>query len=327
MGARAKHTQSSLFELPEQELGAAKVDIEQRELGTRLPESVRLGTMSWSFPGWRGLVYGPDAPVKRLANEGLTAYAQHPLLGAVEIDRSYYEPLSVDVLRRFAAQVPEGFRFLVKAHEDCTVRRFPSHPRYGKKRGENNPRYFDASYAAEAVVGPVVEGLGAKLGALVFQCPPEEVDSPRAFAQRLCTFLKGLPAGVPYAVELRNRKLLTPGYTAALAETGAVHCHNAWSHMPSILEQARQVPPAARRPLIVRWLLRHGDEYGVARERFSPFNRIAAEDLTTREAIARLVSKAVQHGVSAFVLINNKAEGCAPESVFRLAQDIVRRAD
>ncbi len=328
MSTRPRNEQTTLFELKEPEIEGAVVRSEHRELAARLPENVRFGTMSWSFSGWRGLVYGLDVAVKSLSGaEALAAYAKNPLLSAVEIDRSYYEPLSAEVYQRYAARVPESFRFLVKAHEDCTVPKFPLHARYGKKRGADNPRYFDASYATDVVVRPVVEGLGDKLGALLFQCPPQEVDSPSAFARRLHAFLKRLPSGVPYAVELRNRELFTAEYAAVLAETGAIHCHNAWSNMPSVLTQARLIPPVARRPLVVRWLLPYGQEYEAARARFAPFDRIVEEDVASRECIATLAAKAAQHGVTTLVLVNNKAEGCAPESIFRLARDIAVRCD
>src|SRR3954467_380429 len=88
--------QSSLFDLPPLELEAAAPSAEHVSLAAALPGEVRLGTMSWSFPGWRGLVYGADVPAGSLAPSGLTAYAKHPLLAAVEIDRSYYEPLGVE---------------------------------------------------------------------------------------------------------------------------------------------------------------------------------------------------------------------------------------
>jgi hypothetical protein len=52
-------------------------------LAARLPPGVRLGTSSWSFPGWRGLVYGGDHTEAALARDGLWAYARHPLLRAV----------------------------------------------------------------------------------------------------------------------------------------------------------------------------------------------------------------------------------------------------
>lgn len=315
--------QATLFELPPPELQPAPPAEGVAELAARLPPNVRLGTMSWSFPGWRGLVYATEAPVGALSELGLGAYSKHPLLGAVEIDRSYYEPLGAEVLRAYADQVPDDFRFLVKAHEACSVRRFPGHARYGSKRDQLNPQYLDPVYAAEAVIGPIQSGLGAKLGAILFQFPPQrEAAEPVAFADELAAFLSRLPRGVPYAIELRHAAWFGPRYFQALVEHGAVHCHNAWSGMPAVLAQARQVPPAARNPLIVRWLLAPGEAYSDARDRFRPFDRITREDEPVRSAIARLVAGAAAHGVPALVTINNKAEGCAPESAFLLARAI-----
>ncbi|HTV24989.1 MAG TPA: DUF72 domain-containing protein [Polyangiaceae bacterium] len=316
--------QATLFELSAPELAAAPASPEQHELASRLPRGVRLGTMSWSFAGWRGIVYGHDVPESALSARGLEAYGRHPLLGGVEIDRSYYEPLSVELLSSYARQVPDGFQFLVKAHEVCSVQRFPTHARYGSKRGALNPLYLDPIYAAEAVVQPVASALGPKLGAILFQFPPaREAPDPQAFAAELERFLSRLPRGIRYAIELRDARTFTPAYAAALVASGALHCHNAWSAMPDVLTQAKQVPPAARRPLIVRWLLARGERYDDMRARFHPFDRIAREDAPVRSAIARLVAKAAAREVPALVTINNKAEGCAPESAFRLARAIV----
>jgi hypothetical protein len=132
-----------------------------------------------------------------------------------------------------------------------------------------------------------------------------------------------LPRGVQYAVELRNRELLTPAYGAALADVGAVHCHNAWSFMPSVLAQARQLPKETRKPLVLRWLLRRNDRFAAASERYAPFSRIVSEDPETRAEVASLVGKALRHAVPALVLLDNKAEGCAPLSVELLARALV----
>jgi uncharacterized protein YecE (DUF72 family) len=326
MSAASGQLQGTLFELPREKVEAAPARSEQVELAARLPAGIRLGTMSWTFPGWRGIVYAANARAERLAAEGLAAYAQHPLLRAVEIDRSYYDPLSSESFRGLAEQVPEGFRFLVKAHQACTIQRFPQHARYGKKRGGENPLFLDAAYASEAVIGPTLEGLGVKLSGLLFQFSPEDFGAPQRFAERLQSFLAGLPKGVTYAVELRNPSLFTPAYAAALAAGGAVHCHNAWGELPSVLAQAKALPPVARRPLVVRWLFPPGDSYAAASERLAPFDRIVAEDVTRRDAIARLVANALRHDVPALVLVNNDAEGCAPESIERLARAIVERS-
>ena len=83
--------------------------------GEQLPPRVFLGTSSWSFPGWAGIVYGEATSESALARKGLAAYSQHPVLRAVGIDRSFYQPLDAGQFARYARQVPEGFRFLVKA--------------------------------------------------------------------------------------------------------------------------------------------------------------------------------------------------------------------
>jgi uncharacterized protein YecE (DUF72 family) len=314
--------QEDLFDLPPPELAAVTHAPELHALAARLPPALRLGGMSWSYRGWVGHVYGLDASDKRLAAHGLTAYGKHPLLRMVEIDRSYYEPLSASVLRGFADQVPDDFRFWVKAHEDTVVARFPEHARYGMRRGANNPRFLDATYARDAVIAPLVEGLGTKLGGLLFQFPPQDASDPRGFATRLGGFLRALPVGVPYAIELRNPELLTRAYGEALANAGAIHCHNLWTTMPGVHAQARVIPPPARRPLLIRWLLRSGHRYEDASASYAPFHRLVEEDPATRTSVAQLAVRALQHDVPVQILVDNKAEGCAPESILRLAQAI-----
>ena len=318
-------TQPTLFALPPRALEPALADSALCALSAELSPDLRMGTMSWSFSGWRGLVYAQDAEPKALSGAGLSAYGQHPLLRAVEVDRSFYDPLPEGYFRELAAQVPEDFRFLVKAHEECTLTRFPKHARYGKRQGESNPRFLDAAYAESAVVAPCVAGLGDRLGALLFQFSPQDAGDPGAFADRLQAFLEPLPRGVPYAVELRNPELLTRAYAHALSAGGALHAHNVWGAMPSVLAQARLIPPPARKPLIVRWLMRRGDEYQAAQARFQPFNRLTEPDLAARTEIATLVGKALAHGVPALVLVNNTAEGCAPASIVELARALAAR--
>jgi uncharacterized protein YecE (DUF72 family) len=329
--------QASLFE--EQALGPVRdkggrrsispvePSTEARALAERLPPSIRLGGMSWSYPGWAGSVYAGPASTRELARHGLPAYAAHPLLRTVEIDRSYYDPLTADAFRAYAAQVPDHFRFVVKAHEDCVVERFPTHARYGQRKGLTNTRFLDGAYGAGSVVPPIIEGLGSKLGLILFQFPPQDGGGAGPFARRLGAFLRRLPRGPVYAVELRTAALLSPDYGDALVEAGAVHCHNVWTAMPAPAQQARLLPPATRRPLILRWLLRWGDPYDSAQARFEPFDRLREEDPGNRAGVASLVTRAHRHGVPALVTLDNKAEGCAPLSVFRLARAIVDGID
>src|SRR5512137_2496942 len=87
-------TQLGLFG-PTEEPGVAAVAVspEVASLGARLPALVRLGSSSWSFPGWAGLVWARHHPADVLSADGLLAYARHPLLRAVGVDRTFYAPL------------------------------------------------------------------------------------------------------------------------------------------------------------------------------------------------------------------------------------------
>ena len=304
------------------ELEPAPVSEEVRAVAARLPRGLRMGGQSWVYPGWTGpgLVYAPGTRSALLLGRGLTAYSKHPLLRAMEIDRTFYEPVPAGTYAGWAAQVPEGFRFPVKAHQDCTVVTYPAHARFGARAGQRNPRLLDPAWAADAVVGPFVEGLGEKAGPLLFQFSPFEVRSPQRFAEKLHQFLSKLPKGPVYAVELRNEELLTEAYGQALAAAGAVHCFNVWGRMPDVLEQRERLPAAVRRVLVARWLHPPGVTHEGARQKYEPFNRLVAEDPGRREQLAELAVGAVREGAEVYVMVNNKAEGCAPESIRKLAE-------
>jgi uncharacterized protein YecE (DUF72 family) len=293
------------------------------DLAARLPPGIHLGGSTWSFPGWAGLVYDRPYPTARLAREGLAAYARHPLLRAVGIDRTHYRPLPAEDLASYAAAVPDDFLFLVKAHEVCTLAQFPDHPRYGAERNQPNPLFLDPAYAAAEVVAPYAAGLEKKGGALLFQFAPQELGPPRRFAARLKAFLTALPQGPQYAVELRNRELLTADYAAALAAAGACHCLNVHPRMPDVRVQSHLAGVATSPMTLGRWLLGTAATYEAASKRFAPFNRLQAPDPTARRALAELAGEALAAGRPFLLTVNNNAEGSAPLSIAALARELL----
>ena len=336
-------------------VGAVLPSAEVVELAARLPAGLHLGGSTWSFPGWAGLVYDRAYSTARLGRDGLGAYARHPLLRAAGIDRTHYRPLPAADLARYAAVVPADFLFLVKAHEACTLERWPDHARYGaEQRGRPNPLFLDPGYAAAEVVAPYAEGLGARGGALLFEFAPQNLGPPRRFAERLHAFLGALPRGPRYAVELRNRELLTADYAAALAAAGACHCLTVHPRMPDVRVQAHvtralergagegQGAPAPNRgegggpgapvdtqgDLVVgRWLLGSGATYEATARRFAPFNRLAAPDPGARRAWAELARQALAAGRRFLLTVNNNAEGCAPLGIVALVRELLAAPD
>jgi uncharacterized protein YecE (DUF72 family) len=307
----------------------APVSADVCRLAAALPARIRLGTSSWSFPGWTGLVYaacnGKPATEQMLARHGLSAYARHPLFRTVSLDRTFYAPLTTAEFAHYAAQVPDDFRFVVKAPAaitDPVVRKAGS-----GEAARDNPSVLDAAGAAAAFVKPAIAGLGAKAGPLVFQFPPLGrrmlADVPRLVA-RIAAFMTMLPRGPLYAVEVRDPDLVTTSFATALADSGAVPCVAVHARMPSVDLEARAlgVDTSAAGPLVVRWNLHAGRSYDDAKAGYLPFNRIVDEDLPSRTSLARLARSAAAAGRDVFITINNKAEGSAPLSVEHLAQAI-----
>jgi len=317
--ARAAPVASSSQLLP------AEVDEEIAVLGRALPPGLHLGTSSWSFPGWAGIVYRDPLPAAQLSREGLRAYSAHPVLNCAGIDRTFYAPMSAKEFARYAAQVPDTFRFVVKAPAlvtDAFIR-----GEGGKPAGES-PRFLDAGFAAAHFVGPCVEGLGAKTGALVFQFSPlgrSIVRDPARFAARLHRFLDALPPGPLYAVEFRDAGLLGAPLAAALGAARARYCFGVHSRMPDIAAQTSALAGLAPGALVARWNLHAGYAYAAAKTHYAPFNRLVDEDPVTRGALAERCLETLSAGYPAFVIANNKAEGSAPLSLIRLARAVMAR--
>jgi len=313
-------------------------------LGHRLPANVYLGTSSWSFPGWQGIVYGGAFTEGQLARNGLAAYAQHPLLRTVSIDRSFYQNLDSDTYARYAQQVPEHFRFVVKGPAqvtDAVIRGQGSQP------DAPNPHFLEADIALDQFVRPAIQGLRARAGPLVFQLTPlprallHPAEELHATVARIGEFIARLPKHVDgiepiYAVEPRSAELLTPRFVRMLREVGARLCVSIHARMPEAARQSAALRAMDALPeegddwrlkgsLVVRWNLHAGFRYDEAKNRYAPFDRLLDADIVTRGTLAHLIHVAIRSGQPAFVIANNKAEGSAPLSCVELAKAVVAR--
>ena len=326
-----RERQPSLFGPPppapsaRSKVGPASVPEGLESVAQKLPRGIRLGTSSWSFPGWKDLVYDRRASKATLSRHGLAAYARHPLLRAAGIDRTFYAPIGAAEFAEYADAVPEDFRFLVKAFGGCTT---PfGRDSQGRPAGDNE-RFLDPDFAAEQVVAPFVQGLGEKAGPLVFQFPPlgnRWTRDPSRFAVSLGGFLAGLPRGPVYAVELRDPALFGPEYLSALDAVGARHCLNVHPRAPALAKQLDGARSAAAGGLVARWMLGSGLAYDEAVRRYEPFSAIVDEDRSNRSLLAAACLENALRGHEVILVANNKAEGSAPLTVFRLAEEIVRQ--
>ncbi len=304
---------------------AASPSAELAELGRQLSTDLYLGTSSWYFPGWEGLVWDKLYAQEALSKHGLAAYVKHPLLRTVSIDSSYYRPVPAAKFAQYAAAVPPEFRFMVKAPAlfcDALIR-----DREGAEtpmRTMPNPQFLDASVAQATFVSQVIQGLGAKAGVLVFQLSPIPrgmLDDVPGLIARIAAFMHALPPSPStlHALEIRNAELLRPELASALKAANWRYCLGLHAFMPPIEAQLPMLRATWPGPLVCRWSLQRGLKYEGAKSQFHPFNKLLAPDLYTRETLAKIIKGTLGAGQKAYVTINNKAEGSAPLSVQALA--------
>lgn len=138
---------------------------------------IHIGTSGWSYKEWKGSFY----PEKLPPDEMLRFYSSR--FATVEVNNSFYRIPSEHVLAAWAEQVPQEFRFVMKA----------------SRRVTHNNRLKDED-GSLAYFLRAVNPLGERLGPTLFQLPPTfEKD-----AARLEDFLGRLPPRWPAAIEFRH---------------------------------------------------------------------------------------------------------------------------
>lgn len=324
--------QTALFPDSEKDVVSAAVpEPAVLELAALLPPHLRLGTSSWHYPGWTGLVWQRDYPAEVLSRHGLPAYAHHPLFSTVCLDRSLYRPLTTAQYAELALQVSDDFRFVVKAPGLVTDALLRDASGRGKQINED---FLSPGRTRQDFVEPALAGLGAKLGVLLFQISPLPSSWRKQIPELIARLrvmlmatqdLRERAPDVIVAVEVRDPHWLTPQFTHILRETGTTYGLGLHAKMPPIAEQLPILRALWPGPLVCRWNLNrlHGAfGYEDAQRQYSPYDRIIDPDPETRAILAKVIAGTVGAGQRAYVTLSNKAEGSAPLSVLALAQAV-----
>ena len=136
-----------------------------------------VGTSGYSYKEWKGRFY----PQSISAGEMLSYYASH--LPAVELNNTYYRLPQPGTVENWRDQVPENFRFSVKAPQSITLYR----------------RLKDVGPQTKQLL-ETVSVLEDRLGTLLFRLP----EDMKKDLVRLESFLKKLPADTPAAFDFRH---------------------------------------------------------------------------------------------------------------------------
>lgn len=193
---------------------------------------VRIGTCSWKYDSWRGLVYPEKGDF-----DYLEEYARQ--FDTVEIDQWFWSlfvgdkaalPKESDV-KYYAGAVPENFRFTIKAPNAITL----SH-HYQKDKAAPlaaNPHFLSLDLYRDFLER--LEPMTGKIGLVMLQFEylnRKKIGSQDEFLEKLAPFLAGRLRTVPLAVECRNPKFLDEVYFKFLAEHEVHHVFCQGYYMP-----------------------------------------------------------------------------------------------
>ncbi|NDF01781.1 MAG: DUF72 domain-containing protein, partial [Verrucomicrobia bacterium] len=278
---------------------------------------IYIGTSSWKYSGWTGLLYDPQRycyrgkfAESRFERDCLAEYAE--TFKTVCVDAAYYQFPSAKYLDGLVSKVPADFRFTFKVTDDITLKRFTNLPRFGIKAGKANNNFLNADLFNNAFLKPC-EPFRSNIGLLMFEFSrfySADYEHGRDFIADLDGFLSKLPEGWNYGVEIRNQEWLQLDYFAVLRKHGVVHVFNNWSRMPTVGEQM-VVPGSNTSDAVVaaRFLLKPGRSYEEAVEQFSPYKAVKEVNEEARAAGRKLIIAAKQQGKKAFIYVNNRLEG------------------
>jgi uncharacterized protein YecE (DUF72 family) len=156
-----------------------------------------IGTSGYNYPEWKGSFYPADLPAAKM----LPFYAAR--FPTVEINYTFYRMPTEKLVGGWAAQTPSPYKLTLKAPRRITH----------DSRLKNCSELVKAFCAAAGT-------LGDKLGALLFQLPPNLKKDLSLFD----AFLDELPPRAPAAFEFRHESWFDEDVQLRLADRGFALC-------------------------------------------------------------------------------------------------------
>ena len=253
--------------------------------------TIRVGTSAFTAAGWEGSFY----PVGLKPAEYLSYYATR--FDTVELDNTFYRTPPLSTVRGWEAKTPKGFLFAAKVLQSIT------HEKVLVDCEEELSNFLKT-----------MDALGDKLGPLLLQFPyfnKMAFKSGGEFLARLRTFLKKLPKGYRFAVEIRNKNWLDEKFAETLREHGVAMTLIDQAWMPRIGEVMKKLDPITADFTYVRWL---GDRKGIEEVTKTWVQTVVDRGAEMAEWV-EVFRKFVAKNLKIFAYANNHYAGHGPATV------------
>jgi uncharacterized protein YecE (DUF72 family) len=253
---------------------------------------IRLGTSSFSGAGWVGSFY----PKGTRPADFLSVYALY--FETVELDTTFYRTPAASTVRGWADKTPANFIFAAKVPQLITH----------EKVLVDCDREFQEFVETMSLLGD------KKLGPLLLQFPyfnKKAFATGADFAARLRPFLKKLPKGYKFSVEIRNKNWLDKAFLDVLREHGVALALIDHPWMPRPAELFEKLDPITADFTYIRWL---GDRKGI-----EAITKVWNKTIVNRRAElqewAKYCVPVMRKGVKVSAYANNHYAGYGPGTI------------
>ncbi len=276
-----------------------------------------VGTCSWKYPSWEGLVYSSEKPANFLKE-----YSQK--YASVEIDQWFWSLFGTDkvvlpkadTVKEYFYSVPDDFRFVIKAPNSISLTHL-----YKTNKQEplqENPHFLSSDLYESFLVA--IGEMSSKVGAISLQFEylnKLKMPSAQLFLDRFLAFVSRIDKTIPVCLEIRNPNFLTSQYFQLLNEYGIGHTFCQGYYMPDIRELYEKHSDNFKGTAIVRLL--GPDRQGIEKISGKVWNKIVAPRDAEIPGIAKLIRRMVdQAGMDVYLNVNNHYEGSAPITIKRM---------
>ncbi len=287
---------------------------------------MRVGTCSWKYPSWAGLVYSGTAGTDYLAQ-----YARR--WRTVEVDQWFWTLPEPATAAEYAASVPADFRFTIKLPNALSLTHF--YRKKGEAEPRPNPQFLSAPLFAEVLER--LAPLAGRVGVLMLQFEylnRQKMPSRGEFLARLSSFLdqvrgarlgsealfdggRAPDGGLCLGIECRNPTWLDKAWFDFLSASGLASVFLQGYYMPPVTAVYEKARGKLRGTTVVRL---HGpDREGMEKASGEKWDRIIAAKDAELPAIASMIRDMADHGLTVYLNVNNHYEGSAPLTIERLA--------
>lgn len=282
--------------------------------------ALSIGTCSWKFPSWNGLVYSSREPSSYLAE-----YAG--VYRTVEIDQWFWSLFGTNTVRlpdpndvaRYLGDVDEEFRFAVKVPNSVTLTHLYKHA--SRDAGKENPHFLSSQLMRSFLER--IAPMRGRINSVMFQFEylnKQKMSGLGEFIHRLGGFLEELPADWPYGVEIRNPNYLKAPYFEFLVDRGVSHVFAHGYYMPPAYETYASFRELIRGATVLRLL--GWDRKGIEETTGKRWDSVVDPKDAELHRLAWMVGDLLGRGVDVAVYVNNHFEGSAPRTIDRLRSRI-----